>query len=194
MDTGGGMRNYSAAGGGMSQQSLAKLNMGVGVVSAAASAYSTYVTAKANKKLFEAQAFANEVNARISEKMAEDAIARGHEREGISRQKTKKTRGSQRASLAAQGIRVDTGSALDVQLETEDIGEINAVTIRNNALREAFGHHSQAANYMTQAGLDRIRGAQEKARGISKAGQTLLTGGTKFIGKYQRYNKEYGNA
>jgi len=66
--------------------------------------------------------------------------SRAQEAEARIRQRGNKAVGAQRAAMAAQGIRLDTGSALDVQQETKAISELDALTIKNNALREAFGY------------------------------------------------------
>ncbi len=177
---------------GFTPKQLSQASMGVSAFSTVLGAYTSYTQGKAQRRIFEAQAKIDEINARIAEMQAEDAIKRGHEREGISRQKTKKIRGAQRAALAAQGIRVDVGSALDIQLETEDIGELDALTIRNNALREAFGFKAGAAGLRTEAGFKRTEGERAQARGVFEGTQTLLTSGAKFIGQYRDYLKEFG--
>ena len=104
-------------------------------IQALSGAYSTYQQGRAQRAISRA-------NERLAEMRARDAIKRGQEAEGISRQRTRKVLGSQRAAQAAQGIRTDYGSPLDIQLETGDIGELDALTIKNNALREAFGHRA----------------------------------------------------
>lgn len=141
-------------------------------VQAVTGAYSSYQQGKAQRHISKA-------NERMYEMQARDALNRGHEAEGISRQKTKKLIGRQRVSLAAQGIRLDSGSALDVQMEAGDIGELDALTIKNNALREAFGFQSEARNTSMQGRLA-YQGAKNDAM------TTLLTGGIRAVDYYQR--------
>ena len=142
-------------------------------VQAVTGAYSSWQQGKA-------QRYISNANARISEMQARDALKRGHEAEGISRQKTKKLIGSQRAALAAQGIRVDAGSALDVQQESADIGELDALTIKNNAAREAFGFMQEASNSSMQGRL-------AYQAGVNKSMDTLLSGGIRAMGVYGDY-------
>lgn len=141
-------------------------------VQAVTGAYSTYMQGKAQQSISKA-------NARISELQAKDALKRGHEAEGISRQKTKKLIGSQRAALAAQGIRVDAGSALDIQLEAGDIGELDALTIRNNAAREAFGFMQEASNSSMQGRL-------AYQAGVNRSIDTLLGGGLRAYDEFYK--------
>lgn len=121
-------------------------------------------------------------NERAEELRAEDARRRGVELAALSRGKTKKVRGSQRATLAASGVDVSTGSAADVQAETEDIGETEAITIKNNAMREAFG-------FETKGAATRLKGELAFRAGTSRATETFLTGGVrtaKFLGDFKR--------
>lgn len=124
-------------------------------------------------------------NARMDELRAEDARIRGEELAAISRGKTKKLRGSQRAVLAASGVDVGTGSAADIQAETEDIGEFEAVTIKNNAMREAFG-------FKTKGAQEELKGELAFRAGTSRATETFLTGGVraaKFFESSRRLNR-----
>lgn len=126
-----------------------------------------------------------EWEARLAELQAEDAVKRGREAEGRYRQGIKQTIGSQRARLAAQGIAIDDGSALDVQAETAEIGELDALTIRNNATREAFGYKTEAMS-ARMGGESAMAAAQGEARGLRNAAWgTLLTGGAQMYGQYQ---------
>lgn len=109
-------------------------------------------------------------NERIANVRAEDALKRGQEAVSLSRRRTKKLVGSQRASIAAQGIRTDVGSAQDVQQEAQDIGELDALTIKNNAAREALG-------FKTEAISTSLQGRIAAGRGRVEALDTLAVGG-----------------
>lgn len=136
-------------------------------VGALSSAFSSWMQARSQKHIARA-------NARIGEMQARDAMKRGHEAEAATRQKSRKLIGSQRAALAAQGIRTDFGSALDVQQEAADIGELDALTLKNNALREAFGYRSEALNATMQ-------GALASRASMNQGMETLLTGGLRYF-------------
>lgn len=161
--------NIPASSGMSAGTGLAAMSMIQGI----SGAYSSYQQAKANKLVAES-------NRRIAEMKARDALKRGHETEARSRQSNRKTIGSQRAALAAQGIRVDYGSAADIQTETANIGELDALTIKNNALREAFG-------YTTQGQDASMQGRLAYQSGITQSMDTLLTGGIKATGYYREF-------
>lgn len=117
-------------------------------------------------------------NARVAEAQAVDAIERGELEESRQRSSTQQLIGSQRARLAAQGIEIDSGSALEVQEDTAALGEMDALMIRNNAAREAWGYRTQAADYRNQ-------GTIAKAQGTSQAIGTILgTAGNVYRGGY----------
>lgn len=141
-------------------------------------AFSQFETARSQRDLAR-------FNARMEELRAEDARKRGEELAAISRGKTKKLRGSQRAALAASGVDVGTGSAADIQAETEDIGELEAITIKNNAMREAFG-------FETRATTERLKGELAFSAGTSRATETLLTGGLRAASFHDRFRRSGG--
>lgn len=106
---------------------------------------------RARQRQFDFAESMYDANAGVARLQAGDALSRGHLAEQRHRIDTKRLVGSQRAALGAQGIDVNRDSALDVQADTMAMGELDALTIRNNAVREAWGYEVQAANYGNQA-------------------------------------------
>lgn len=115
-------------------------------------------------------------NAIIQERLAKDAIKRGGIDEAQHRDKVAQFKAKQRASMAASGISIDSGSAEDILNDTTMMGELDALTIRNNAEREAFGHRAGAANQIAQGQLSRTSG-KYGAMGtiLSGSGQAAAT-------------------
>lgn len=111
-----------------------------------------------------------ESNAKFNEVMAADAIERGRTESTLVRKRAAQLRGQQRVSYAGQGVDVNSGSALTVQDETYTMGEIDYLTVKNNAWREAFGYKSQAIE-------SRNQGRYAKMTSKIQARNTLLTGG-----------------
>jgi hypothetical protein len=118
----------------------------------------------------DAQARALEANARIRGLQAEDAIRRGEKQVVKAQQSAKRLLGSQRAALGAQGIDIESGSALDIQEETAELGATDVMELRNNAWREAWGFKAEAADLRSRADVARLTG---RVRSRS----TILTGG-----------------
>lgn len=117
-------------------------------------------------------------NAQIADYQAEDALARGRVNEKMMRRQTEQTIGSQRAGLAAQGVDINRGSALETQASAAYLGELDALTIRNNAAKEAWGYRVQAQNLRNQ-------GTIAKRDGTFGAFNTILgSTGSLLLSKY----------
>ncbi len=124
---------------------------------------------------FEAQVLRN--NQILAERAADDALERGRIAEGIKRQEVNQLIGIQRAALAGSGIEVDTGSALEVIVDTAGIGEFEAQVVRNNAEREAFDLRVQASNLGARAQLAALRGFRpDESFGIALSGASSILG------------------
>ena len=149
--------------------------------SAAGDAVGSWADAKAVRAQGNYQNEMANINAQFAELSAESAITRGNKQAADVKRNTKKIIGSQRAAMAAQGISIDSGSALDVQEDTAMIGELEAMKVKNNAWMEAFG-------YKVQAQQDRQQGKIGKMAADNTAATTLATGGWKAVGgAYKAY-------
>lgn len=87
-----------------------------------------------------------EQNKKIAEIKSKDAMERGEETVADFKVQAEKMQGTQLASLAAQGIEVDTGTAAQVRYETDKVIDTDIKRIRNNAWREAWGYKVEASN------------------------------------------------
>jgi hypothetical protein len=150
--------------------------------SAIASIGQTISQSLSQRALADAQKTSFETNKRIAELQATDAIKRGDREATLFAKKVKRVIGTQRAGLAAQGVEVDTGTALDLQLDTAEVGAIDTETIRHNAFREAWGYRVQAEDYGA-------RGAYASMAGKAEARNTLITGGLNTLNLGLNYYK-----
>lgn len=114
-------------------------------------------------------------NASLAGMQADDAIQRGNLEAGKVRKRTNKMIGDQRASFGAQGIDPASGSAANIENETSAMGELDALTAKNNAWREAWGYKVQANQYTNQGSFAELA-ADNQSR------NTLLTGGMQALG------------
>jgi hypothetical protein len=80
--------------------------------------------------------------------------------------------GAERSSYAAQGVNVNSGSALDVQVATGNMAAIDAMTIRNNAALKVWGIQTGSIQQETQQKFQEQASEQE-------AQQSLALGGAK---------------
>lgn len=124
-------------------------------------------------------------NAKLAEMQAADAIQRGESSANIRALEGRQEMGATRASLAAQGLDLGFGSAVDVQVDEAKLSALDVATIRNNAAREAWGYTVQAQDY-TQAGKFARTAAQNEATALRGASvSTLLTGAGKTYGLFR---------
>lgn len=120
---------------------------------------------EAQRRAADSAAELQEFNASVAEAQSADAIERGQEEEHRFRSTVKGVIGAQRAEAAAQGVDVSYGSAVDVQADAAMLGELDALTIRTNAAREAWGYQVQAYDYRKRADITRREGVMMEAAG-----------------------------
>jgi hypothetical protein len=96
-----------------------------------------------------------ENQAETAHQQALEARRSGIEQEEMHRLKIAQTKGKQRAGYGASGVLADEGSAMETILDTTKMGEYDALTIRHNTSKQAWGFEQQADNYKTEAGLNR---------------------------------------
>ena len=116
-------------------------------------AFGAYSTGQANAGAASYQAAVARNNAAVAEQNAQYALQSGRIEEQTRRQKTAGIIGEQRAKMAASGIDIGSGTPLNLQESTAQVGELDALTIRNNAMRKAYGYRVQASDFDANAGL-----------------------------------------
>lgn len=130
---------------------------------------------QAERAAADSQAEILDYNATIADAQAADAVTRGQEEENRYRQGVRSLIGSQRAGFAGQGVDVGVGSAADVQADSAFLGELDALTIRTNAAREAWGYKVQAADTRKRAEVTRKTGVFAE-RAANAAGNSAYVG------------------
>lgn len=126
----------------------------------------------------------SEFSARMAELQAKDSERRGALAAQAIRSQGRRVVGAQRAALAAQGVDVSTGSAVDVQADTAYQAEADAQQTISNAWRESWGIRTQA-----QEGL--FAGRMAEVGYQSKAAATALTGGLRLAGGIRDATMDY---
>lgn len=124
----------------------------------------------------ESQADLADFNANVANLQADDAVLRGQLEEQRYRGLVRGAVGAQRAGFAAGNIDISTGSAVDVQADAAVLGELDALTIRSNARREAWGYQVAASDYTKRGEIARKEGVYlEKAGGSQATAQRIST-------------------
>lgn len=151
-------------------------SLGASLLSTAVGVYGQVQAGQAQAGQARYQAQVAENNRIIAEQQARDAEMRGQMAEDARRDQTRALIGRQRTALAANGVMVDDGSALDITSDTAAQGEVDALTLRANAAREAYGYRAQGSNFLADAGLQRARADAAIPASMVGAGATLLSG------------------
>ncbi len=140
------------------------------------------VTAYGQKQEGKAAEQVAEYNAKLDEREAQDALNRGQIEENKHRRIVAAQKGQQRAQFGASGIELDSGSVSDILAETEMLGEMDALTIRGNARREA-------QRLTDSARIGRFEGKARKRAANTRATGTAITTAGNVAGGW---NKAFG--
>ncbi|HKA75346.1 MAG TPA: hypothetical protein VKE26_26320 [Xanthobacteraceae bacterium] len=175
--------------------------LGVQAASSLYGAHSAAKAAEAQGKAARRAALASaelaEYNAAVADVQARDAVARGAIEEQQFRRDLDVLIGAQRAGYAAGNIDVGYGSAVDVQADAAFLGELDALTIRTNAAREAWGYQVEAVDLRRRAVLARREGVLLEQAGRAEAhgyrvGGALSAAGTIAGGTASLLQARYG--
>lgn len=175
-----------------------------GLVGTAASAYGSYQSAQAQQqqaayqsKMAAYNAQVAEKNAQLAEEQGRQAKKEGYENKLKKRQEVAGVIGAQRAAQGASGGVVDVGSNLDVNLDTTEKGEIDALKLEQQGLDADYQQRLQAWNYRAQGAASSSASKQysQVAGGINpwvNAGSTLLGGLANVGNNYYTMTKGMG--
>jgi hypothetical protein len=153
----------------------------------AVQAVGAYNSANAQKNTYAYKAQIAAQNAQIANQQASQAIINGQTAEQNIRLQGAQVIGSQRASMAANGVDLGQGSANEALTTTKYITERDALTTKDNALRQAWGYQVQAVNATNEGRIDTYAGDSVSP---GMAAFTSLLGGASTLSKqYYASNK-----
>jgi len=128
-------------------------------------------------------------NQELMKRRADDALQQGRTAEENSRRLTGQRIGAQTARLAAQGTDLE-GSPTDILGDTAAAGEFDALTLRANAAREAYGHQVAAVGYGNTGVLESIRGLNATdSPNYLGAGASLLSGASTLAERWRNFQR-----
>lgn len=144
---------------------------GIAAISAISGAFSQ---ARAYKAQGAIESTISGINSNIASLQSKETLAAGDL--AVSREdlKTTQTEGSVLANQGASGTAVGSGSNVLVRNAVRSTGDQDALTIRNNAQRQAFGYNSQALE-------ETYKGQFATLTATAQSDQTLLAGGLQAI-------------
>lgn len=159
--------------------------MGMQAFGAGYKAVGAYNQAATQKGVLNYQAQVAQNNATVANMQASQEQLIGQQQEQTQRLQGAQVYGAQRAAMAANGVDLGEGSASNVLTTTDYMNERDALTIRDNAMRRAWGYQVQAQNMDNEASVDRSMGSSINPA-MSAAGSLLTSAGSVYKG-YKQY-------
>ncbi len=160
------------------------------VIGAGVSAAGAYSTGQANSASAGYQAQVARNNAIIAEQNAQFELQKGNVETENQNYKTRALVGTQKATQAANGLDVNSGSPLDVRRSTTELGHLDALTLLNNAAAKAAGYRAAGANYTAEAGLDEMKASSAKKAGAFSVASSLIGGVSSVSDKWLTYQQK----
>jgi hypothetical protein len=151
------------------------VSLGLAAAGAGISAYGKYESGQSTQAAMAYQSQVAQNNAAIAKQNAQWDIQAGEAAANATGLKTRAQVGSTVAKMAAGGVATGVGSAADTVAGEREVGMINAMTVRSNASREAYGQEVAATSDQAQAGLYGMEGSQAAEAGDLGAIGSLLS-------------------
>lgn len=179
---------------GLTSGELATAGLLTSVAGAGVGAYGAIkqgeATSAADK--YNAQIAAN--NAQIATQSANYAGAAGTAQAEQAGLQSRAKLGAIVANEGASGVDINSGSNLQVQSSARELGELNAITIRSNAARTAYGYQVQGANDTAQSQLDTFAANNATTAGDIGAGSSVLGGLGSAASNYAKFTMNGGGS
>lgn len=123
-------------------------------------------------------------NATIAQQNATYAMESGEAQAANQSRKGAAQVGKMKTSIAANGVDVNSGSAVDVVAGQRETNQLDTETVLNNSELQAYGYRTQSTNFDAQSKLDTMQGDQAEEAGYLKAGGDILSAASGVGGKY----------
>lgn len=151
-------------------------------------------TADAQAKSAEYNAAVQAQNATQANRNADIAAQSGEAQFGIQSQRGRANVGSILAEQGASGIDPYTGSAKSVRQSAADLSQLNALTVRSNAIRTAYGYQTEGASEKGQSQVSLSEASNEKKAGSINAASTFLGGVGSAADKFSNWQLTSGKS
>jgi hypothetical protein len=153
------------------------------VSGAVTGAIGSYYAAQSQKNQLESQASSmrfqsdiSQLNAAQAEFTAQQILRAGQQRQGRIGLRAGKIKSSQRASMAARGIDLGVGSAVETIATTDLMKEIDMLTTNAETVRSAETARLQRQNYLTASAMQDVSAMNLAGSAASISPTMALTG------------------
>lgn len=161
---------------------LANASIGSSILGTGISAFGSL----SNSKAFSYQSQVARNNQIIAEQNAIFEEQKGVIDEQTQRLRTAQGVGQEIASAGASGLDVNSGSKVDVRRSLQAVGDLDALTIRDNATRRSAAYRAQGANFGAEASLKK-----SAARfAMLDPASSILSGATSVADKWLTYKQQ----
>lgn len=156
--------------------------------SAGMSAYSASEQASAQKQQADYEAEVQANNAKIAAQQRSAALQQGEEEAQRSMMEQSQTLARQRAALAANGLDLNSGTAIDLQATTKFLGQQDVNAIENNATRRAWGYQVDSASHAAESNLSKWRAdnTNPTKAGVTTGVSSLLSSASLYASAKKR--------
>lgn len=174
----------------MGMEALATVSLGTGVGSTLLGITGARASSDAQAQAANYQAAVARNNQIIAEGYADRATMTGYTKAEQQDYKTRAILGTAKATQAASGVDVNSGSPLAVRESIAEIGELDKETIMYNAQNEAYGYKVKGAGFGADAQLDKMKADNAITAGDYAVTSSLLSGASSVSSKWLGYQQK----
>jgi hypothetical protein len=154
---------------------------------AASNAIGAWSQAQGQRTQLGLEATLADLNGQMKEQQARDAVAAGQRQSQAVMLQTARTKSGQRAAMAANGVGLDSDSAVNQLSSTDYMGQVDSNAVEGDAARQAMGLRMDAVTYRNQALMDR---ATRKTISPTMSAVTSLIGSaSQVVDSWDRSNQ-----
>lgn len=175
------------AGAGATAATLADIGTAASVAGSAVTALGALKQGQAASEAASYQSQISANNAKLAKQNANYASEEGEINAANSEAKTRAAAGAILANQGASGVDVNSGSAVDVRSSAAQVGELNAINIRSDAARQAYGFQTQAASEVGQSAEQKAEAKNDITAGELNAATSFLGGASSASSKYHEF-------
>jgi hypothetical protein len=172
---------------GTGTQAMSQFGSIFSIGGAVTGAIGSYYAAQSQKAQLDSQASSmrfqsdiSELNAAQAEFTAQQIMRAGKLKQGQISLRAGKIKSSQRASMAARGIDLGVGSAVETIATTDLMKEIDMLTVNADTVRSAESARQQRQNYLTASAMQDV--SASNLAGSASTISPFLAAGTSILG------------
>ena len=171
----------------MGIETLAAVSIGASVLGGGMGMMGARASSDANAQAANYQAAVARNNQLIAQRYADQSIMTGMHKQEMQGYKTRQMLGTAKATQAASGIDVNSGSPVEVRRSIAEMGELDREMIMYNAAQEAYGYKIKAAGFGADAELGRMKASAAQTAGDYGVASSFLSGVSSVSDKWAGY-------